>query len=54
MKTRPPKGRSLWKDGLRRLRRRKLAMICFVVILIYFSLAAFIYLAEFFNWQVGP
>jgi peptide/nickel transport system permease protein len=22
--------------------------------LIYFSLAAFIYLAEFFNWQVGP
>ena len=49
-----PKGRSLWQDGLRRLRRRKFAMVCFVVVLIYFSLAGFVYLAEFFNWQVGP
>jgi len=49
-----PKGRSLWKDGLRRLRRRKLAMACFVVIVLYFLLVGFIYLAELFDWQVGP
>jgi len=48
------KGRSLWSDGLRRLRRRKLAMVCFVVVLIYFSLAGFIYLAELFDWRIGP
>ena len=49
-----PKGRSLWRDGLRRLRRRKFAMVCFVVVLIYFSLAAFIYLTELFDWRIGP
>lgn len=48
------KGRSLWQDGLRRLRRRKLVIVCFAVIVFYFSLAAFIYLAELCNWQVGP
>lgn len=47
-------GRSLWQDGMRRLVRHKPAMICFVVILIYFGLAGFIYIAEFFDWQVGP
>jgi len=49
-----PKGRSLWKDGLRRLGRRRVAMVCFVVIVLYFALAGFIYLAEFFGWGVGP
>lgn len=49
-----PRGRSLWSDGLRRLCRRKFAMVCFAVVLIYFSLAGFIYLAELFDWQVGP
>lgn len=49
-----PKGTSLWKDGARRLRRRKLAMVCFGVIVIYFLLAGFIYLAEFFDWRIGP
>jgi len=49
-----PKGRSLWQDGLRRLGRRRVAKVCFVVIVLYFLLAGFIYLAEFFNWQVGP
>jgi len=49
-----PKGRSLWKDGLRQLRRHRLAMVCFAVIVLYFSLAGFIYLAELFDWQVGP
>lgn len=50
----PPKGRSLWQDGLRRLWRRKLVVVCFVVIVLYFLLAGFIYLAELFDWQVGP
>ncbi len=49
-----PKGRSLWQDGLRRLRRRKLVMVCFAVIVLYFLLAGFIYLAELFDWKVGP
>jgi ABC-type dipeptide/oligopeptide/nickel transport system permease subunit len=48
------KGRSLWQDGIRRLRRRKLVMLCFAVIVLYFLLAGFIYLAELFDWQVGP
>jgi ABC-type dipeptide/oligopeptide/nickel transport system permease subunit len=48
------KGRSLWRDGLRRLRRRKLAMVSLVVIVLYFLLAGFIYTAEAFDWQVGP
>jgi len=49
-----PKGRSLWQDGLRRLYRRKFAMLCLVVVLAYFLLAGFIYAAELFGWQVGP
>ena len=49
-----PKGRSLWQDGLRRLRRRKLAMLSFAVVLSYFLLAGSIYLAELFDWKVGP
>ena len=49
-----PKGRSLWQDGLRRLRRRKLVMLCFAVIVLYFLLAGLICLAELFDWQVGP
>ena len=47
-----PEGRSLWSDGLRRLFGRKLAKICFVIIMSYFLLAGFIYLAEFFNWNL--
>jgi peptide/nickel transport system permease protein len=50
----PLKGRSLWQDGLRRLKRRKLAMVSFAVILVYFGLAGFIYIAEFLDWQVTP
>ncbi|MFC1780776.1 ABC transporter permease [Planctomycetota bacterium] len=53
-KTAMPKGMSLWKDGLRRLRRRKIAMICFFVIVLYFFLAGFIYFIEIFDWEVGP
>jgi peptide/nickel transport system permease protein len=29
-------------------------MVCFGIVLAYFSLAGFIYLAEIFNWNVGP
>ncbi len=47
-------GSSLWMDGLRRLRRRKFAMVCFGVIVIYFLLSGFIYFAELIDWQVGP
>lgn len=53
-KFRPPKGISLWQDGLRRLFHRRLAVACFIVILFYFLLAAFIYIAEIFNWGIGP
>jgi peptide/nickel transport system permease protein len=40
------KGRSLWSDAMRRLRKRKFAMVCFVVVLIYFVLAGLIYFDE--------
>jgi len=29
-------------------------MVCFAVIVLYFLLAGFVYLAELFDWQVGP
>ena len=51
-KTRPSKGRSLWADGIRRLRKRTFAMICFTVVLVYFTLAGMIYLDELFNWNL--
>ena len=54
IKTELPKGRSLWRDGLRRLRRRKPAMVCLGVIALYFLLAGFTHVAEFLDWQIGP
>jgi len=47
------KGRSLWADGLRRLRKRKFAMFCSVIVLLYLALAGFIYLAEALQWNVN-
>ncbi|MFQ6035555.1 MAG: ABC transporter permease [Sedimentisphaerales bacterium] len=47
-----PKGRSLWKDGLRRLRQRKLAMVGFFIIVLYFLLAGLIYVGEICNWHL--
>jgi len=44
----------LWSDGLRRLGRRKAAVVCLVVIVLYFALAGFVHLAEFFDWRIGP
>ncbi len=29
-------------------------MVCLVVVVLYFLLAGFLYVAEFFDWQVGP
>ncbi|MBN1804179.1 MAG: ABC transporter permease [Sedimentisphaerales bacterium] len=52
--TKMPKGRSLWQDGLRRLKRRKLAVISFFVISLYFATAGFIFVAELCDWQPGP
>lgn len=49
-----PKGRSLLRDGLSRLSKRSSAMVCLVIIVAYFALAGFIYLAEFFDWRTGP
>ncbi len=51
--TKLPKGKSLWADGLCRLRKHKLAMVCFGIIVIYFALAGFTYIAEFFNLDVA-
>lgn len=47
-----PKGRGLWADSLRRLRRHKLAMASLVIIAVYFLFAGFIYLSEVFDWQI--
>lgn len=49
---RPVKGRSLWADGIRRLRKRTFAMICFSIVLVYFILAGMIYLDELFGWNL--
>jgi ABC-type dipeptide/oligopeptide/nickel transport system permease subunit len=48
----PVKGRSLWADGIRRLRKRTFAMICLGVVLVYFVLAGMIFLNEWFGWDL--
>ncbi len=48
-----PKGRGLWGDAVRRLRKRKLAMISLLIIVLYVSFVGFIFVAELFDWQVG-
>ena len=47
----PSKGRSLWADGLRRLRKRRLAMLCFWVTMVYFGLAGFVFVSEITHWD---
>ncbi|MDH4202951.1 MAG: ABC transporter permease [Phycisphaerae bacterium] len=42
----PIKGRSLWIDAIGRLRKRKLAMICFGIILFYVFIACYVQVAE--------
>jgi ABC-type dipeptide/oligopeptide/nickel transport system permease subunit len=48
----PVKGRSLWADGIRRLRKRTFAMICLGVVLVYFVLAGMIFLNDVFGWDL--
>ncbi|AQT69374.1 Dipeptide transport system permease protein DppC [Anaerohalosphaera lusitana] len=47
------KGQSLWADGWRRLKRRKFAMFCLGIIVIYFGLAGFVWFAEMFNLDIS-
>lgn len=54
VEARPGKGAGLWLNAVRRLCKRKLAMVCLVVVIVYFLLAGFVYLAEMFDWRVGP
>ena len=49
----PPKGRTLWADAATRLKRRKLAMVCLVIIIGYFLLAGSIYIAELFDLKIA-
>jgi peptide/nickel transport system permease protein len=44
-------GRSLWADGLRRLRKRRLAMVCFGIMILYGGLAVFEFTAELSGWK---
>lgn len=46
------KGQSLWSDGVRRLKKRKFAIVCFYMIMLYFALAGFVYIAEIFDLSV--
>lgn len=45
------KGRSLWADGLRRLRKRRLAIVCFWISAAYFILAGFVFVSEIADWD---
>ena len=45
------KGRSLWADGLRRLRKRRLAMVCFWISMAYFVLAGLVFVSETARWD---
>ncbi len=42
----PIKGRSLWSDAIRRLRKRRFAMVCFFIVMLYFVLAGVIFVDE--------
>jgi len=48
----PVKGRSLWADGMRRLRKRRLAMVCFGVVMVYVLLTVLVYLSEAAGWKI--
>lgn len=48
----PVKGRSLWADGVRRLRKRKFAIVCLGIVLVYFILAGLIFLDEQLDKEV--
>jgi ABC-type dipeptide/oligopeptide/nickel transport system permease subunit len=48
------KGRSLWADGWRRLRKRPFAMICLGIVLVYILVAGAVYLDEFLKEHCAP
>jgi peptide/nickel transport system permease protein len=52
MKSNNKQGESLWHDALKRLLKRKLAVLCLAVILLYFLTALFVYTAEIFNLDI--
>lgn len=41
-------------ETISELTKSKLAVVCIVIISVYFLLTAFIYFAEFFHWRIGP
>ena len=55
----PIEGRSLWSDGIRKLRRRKLAVVCFWIIMLYAAVACYVQAAQWSgdywpaNWDVS-
>jgi peptide/nickel transport system permease protein len=44
--------RGYWSDAIRRLRKRKLALVCFWIVAAYALLAGFVWVAEVFEWKV--
>ena len=46
------KGHSLWTDGLRRLRKRKLAMVSFAIVCFYIAIVLFTYIAQWTDLQL--
>jgi peptide/nickel transport system permease protein len=55
----PIEGRSLWSDGIRKLKKRKLAVICFWIIMLYVAVACYVQAAQWSgdywpaNWDVS-
>lgn len=47
------KGRTLFRDAMNRLVRQKFAMVCFGIIVLYFALTAFVYVAEIAHLDIG-
>lgn len=46
-----PRGSSLWKDSIRRLRRRKFVVVCFWIFMLYVLTAVYVHCAEFVSWK---
>ena len=48
-----PKGRSLWADGFRQLRKRKLAMISLVIVSLYVAIVLFTYIVQWTDLEIS-
>ena len=48
--------RGYWLDAFRRLRKRKLAMLCFVIVIVYAATAGFVWIGDLlvtqFHWKI--